>query len=200
MRTLVIVAWLGLAGTALGQPEELAEVRWEIYNQYIDSPNLLRIFLEDQNGFYGGTLLLEDVDVTINNTFYVLLAGEPSDWFSNGHNDVFGVEFLRYPFPARVQTEGDWGIGLPDLIWTRPDYMIVDIDRHPDMLEVIVRFYGTTICADDFNMDGTVNTTDFLAFMNAYQNGHPWADVNRDGVIDTRDVAAYLSVYQEGCV
>ena len=54
-------------------------------------------------------------------------------------------------------------------------------------------------CAADFNRDGTVDTQDVLAFLNAWTTGQPDADCNRDGTINTLDVLCFLSSWAGGC-
>ncbi len=54
-------------------------------------------------------------------------------------------------------------------------------------------------CAADFNSDGTVNTLDVLAFLNAFASGDPSADFNGDGTVNTLDVLAFLNAYAVGC-
>ncbi len=52
----------------------------------------------------------------------------------------------------------------------------------------------------DFNDDGTVNTVDFLAFLNAWVAGDSSADMNHDGEVNTLDVLGFLSLYTSGCL
>lgn len=54
-------------------------------------------------------------------------------------------------------------------------------------------------CRADFNGDGVVNTLDFLAFLNAYNDDDPAADFNGDGIINTLDFLAFLNAFNEGC-
>ncbi|MBK7403781.1 MAG: hypothetical protein IPJ41_03890 [Phycisphaerales bacterium] len=54
-------------------------------------------------------------------------------------------------------------------------------------------------CVADFNGDGTVNTQDVLAFLNAWNAGDSAADINGDGSINTQDVLAYLNLWTAGC-
>lgn len=54
-------------------------------------------------------------------------------------------------------------------------------------------------CPADFNNDGSVNTLDFLAFLNAYNNQDPRADFNNDGTINTLDFLAFLNAFNAGC-
>ena len=62
-----------------------------------------------------------------------------------------------------------------------------------------VRAYRTERCIADFNGDGTVNTQDVLAFLNAWTSGDPSADINGDGRVNTQDVLAFLNLWNAGC-
>ncbi len=54
-------------------------------------------------------------------------------------------------------------------------------------------------CRADFNGDGSVNTLDVLAFLNAWSAGEPGGDFNGDGTINTLDVLAFLNAWSTGC-
>jgi len=54
-------------------------------------------------------------------------------------------------------------------------------------------------CRADFNGDGTVDTRDVLAFLNAWTAGDDAADIDGNGLIDTRDVLAFLNLWTAGC-
>ena len=58
---------------------------------------------------------------------------------------------------------------------------------------------GLAACIADFNADGTVNTLDVLAFLNAWSAGDASADINGDGVVNTLDVLAFLNAWTAGC-
>lgn len=58
---------------------------------------------------------------------------------------------------------------------------------------------GDPGCPADFNSDGTVNTLDVLAFLNAWSSGEDSADFNGDGSINTLDVLAFLNAWSAGC-
>ncbi len=47
--------------------------------------------------------------------------------------------------------------------------------------------------------DGSVNTLDVLAFLNAGSSGDPSADINGDGNVNTLDVLAFLNLWSVGC-
>jgi hypothetical protein len=54
-------------------------------------------------------------------------------------------------------------------------------------------------CPADFNSDGSVNTLDVLAFLNAWNAQDPEADFNGDGAVNTLDVLAFLNEWNGGC-
>ena len=54
-------------------------------------------------------------------------------------------------------------------------------------------------CVGDFNGDGSVNTLDVLAFLNAWAAGDSSADINGDGSVNTLDVLAFLNFWAAGC-
>ena len=62
-----------------------------------------------------------------------------------------------------------------------------------------MRAYRTERCEPDFNGDGSVNTLDVLAFLNAWSAGDESADVNGDGRVNTLDVITFLNLWAAGC-
>lgn len=54
-------------------------------------------------------------------------------------------------------------------------------------------------CPGDFNGDGTVNTQDVLAFLNAWTANDADADCTGDGTINTQDVLCFLNAWTTGC-
>ncbi|HZW10647.1 MAG TPA: FG-GAP-like repeat-containing protein, partial [Phycisphaerales bacterium] len=54
-------------------------------------------------------------------------------------------------------------------------------------------------CPVDLNGDGTVNTQDFIEFLNLWNAGDDTADWNGDGVINTQDFIQYLNDWNAGC-
>lgn len=59
--------------------------------------------------------------------------------------------------------------------------------------------YRGCYCRPDLNNDGTVNTQDFLTFLNLWAARDPIADWNTDGTINTQDFLAYLNEWVAGC-
>lgn len=59
---------------------------------------------------------------------------------------------------------------------------------------------GVKACAlADFDNNGTVDTLDFLAFLNAFSAGDPIADANHDGTVNTLDFLFFLNAFNIGC-
>lgn len=54
-------------------------------------------------------------------------------------------------------------------------------------------------CRADINLDGAVDTSDVVAFLNLWSARRWGADFTDDGAIDTRDVVAFLNSWTEGC-
>lgn len=54
-------------------------------------------------------------------------------------------------------------------------------------------------CLADANGDSLVNTLDFIAYLNAYNDALPLADYNRDGTINTQDFIIFLNAFNKGC-
>ncbi len=65
--------------------------------------------------------------------------------------------------------------------------------------ELMIFDYNCNDCIADFNNDGSVNTQDVLAFLNAWNAGDSSADINGDGDINTQDVLAFLNLWNAGC-
>jgi hypothetical protein len=56
-----------------------------------------------------------------------------------------------------------------------------------------------SLCAADFNRDGTLSILDFVAMQNAFTSGNPRADINNDGAANILDFVAYQNLFQAGC-
>ena len=54
-------------------------------------------------------------------------------------------------------------------------------------------------CKGDFNRDGSVNTLDVTAFLNAWAAGQSSADFNGDGTVNTLDVLQFLNAWNGPC-
>ncbi|MDX9910220.1 MAG: GC-type dockerin domain-anchored protein [Phycisphaerales bacterium] len=54
-------------------------------------------------------------------------------------------------------------------------------------------------CAADFNGDRLVDSSDFLAFLNAWVKSDPRTDVHTDGFFNSSDFLTFLGAWAEGC-
>lgn len=64
------------------------------------------------------------------------------------------------------------------------------------------RLYGDAEphpCDVDCDLDGSVDTRDFICFLNAFSSGADYADFDSNGEINTQDFIAYLGAWNEGC-
>ena len=72
-------------------------------------------------------------------------------------------------------------------------------DWYVDDIRIGDEFTPPDDCVADFNNDGSVNTVDVLAFLNAWSAGDSSADINGDGTVNTQDVLAFLNLWSAGC-
>lgn len=92
-------------------------------------------------------------------------------------------------------------VSLPEVgTWTvRVNAAAVNVGTQGYALVVTGDVAPADDCVADFNGDGSVNTQDVIAFLNAYTAGDPEADINGDGVVNTQDVLAFLNLWNAGC-
>lgn len=55
------------------------------------------------------------------------------------------------------------------------------------------------MCPADLNADGLADFSDYLVFLNLYDESDPRADFSGDGLIDFSDYLEFLNAYDEGC-
>ena len=69
----------------------------------------------------------------------------------------------------------------------------------PDPLGAMVQFWGeagTDPCDyANYNGDSTINTQDFLAFLNSWNNGEAMANCNGDSTVNTQDFLCFLNIW-----
>lgn len=58
---------------------------------------------------------------------------------------------------------------------------------------------GCSYCPADFDLSGSVDPLDVLAFLDAYADADPVADFNDDGSVNSLDVIAFLRAWAAGC-
>ena len=92
-------------------------------------------------------------------------------------------------------------LDFPELgTWTvRVNGVAVNVGTQGYALVVTGEITEPDDCVADFNGDGTVDTTDVLAFLNAWNAGDSSADINGDGEINSQDMLAFLNLWNMGC-
>jgi len=76
--------------------------------------------------------------------------------------------------------------------------VIASNDPEVPLFEVLVR--GEVVgCVSDWNADGSVDTLDFLAYLNDWVARDLIADLTGDGTVDTQDFLEFLNLWAEGC-
>ena len=88
-----------------------------------------------------------------------------------------------------------WWFGGYGGVWPSSDWTPGDVGES----SFRVTGHEMASCVADFNGDGSVNTLDVLAFLNAWGAGDPSADMNGDGVVNTLDVIMFLNLWSAGC-
>jgi len=102
---------------------------------------------------------------------------------------------------------GDMGFAVEVLfaftIGGNPGEIVIDIptaDAHVSVDRIAVDTLALAdACVGDFDGDGSVDTRDVIAFLNAWTSGDGSADVNGDGSVNTQDVIAFLNFWTSGC-
>lgn len=101
--------------------------------------------------------------------------------------------FDTYPQNNAISFNGAWNV-FPFF----PSGLVVVSDRQRGLF--ILDASGVKACAlADFNNSGTVDTQDFIAFLNAFSAGDPSADSNHDGTVNTLDFLFFLNAFSTGC-
>lgn len=129
------------------------------------------------------TFSAPSVPLEAGKTYWIVLTTESGEFAWGWANDTIG---------DGEGFSGEWGVAVPDEDdefgwWTQDIYplqMAVGVDES---------------CAADFNGDGSANTQDVLAFLNAWVAGEDSADINEDGSVNTLDVLAFLNLWAAGC-
>jgi hypothetical protein len=79
-------------------------------------------------------------------------------------------------------------------------FTVPTVEAHCSVDRIAVdTFTAAGACVADFNGDGSVNTQDVIAYLNAWSAKDPRADVNGDGSVNTQDFIAFLNLWVAGC-
>ncbi|MEM1072094.1 MAG: GC-type dockerin domain-anchored protein [Planctomycetota bacterium] len=121
------------------------------------------------------------------------------------YEGYYGFAQLTFGIPELGIPPGD--PSLPRTDQPSPASTFVDeIHYTPAVYEVFAdelyaRYYASRLadpCPADVNDDGTVNDSDFFAWVTAFQTGDPAGDVNRDGLVTDSDFFAWVAVFTSG--
>jgi agmatine deiminase len=151
---------------------------------------------------------------SLNDAGTTLEPGQQVDleWISDDDVDTYYVKLKLsldggQTWPIMID-DFEWDDGV--FTWTVPDIatsqgrvkaVIYDWEEGigDDINDADFVINGSGDCVADFNGDGTVNTLDVLAFLNAWALGDDSADINGDGTVNTLDVLAFLNAWGSGC-
>ncbi len=65
--------------------------------------------------------------------------------------------------------------------------------------EIYIVYGRNTVCAADYNNDGSLDFFDVQAFLADFAIQNPLADINGDGSFDFFDIQAFLNLFVDGC-
>ncbi|MCC6678620.1 MAG: hypothetical protein IT436_15915 [Phycisphaerales bacterium] len=160
-------------------------------------------FIYDTFSRFGGSnknlwIGLYDLDQAVNSTDratrrleFGWLSGEPASyarWSPVEPNNPQSPEPTTWEFYVHIWQPGDLNRGTWNNLQDRaavfgvPIHGVVEIE-----------------CVADFTGDGIVDFSDYLEFLNLYNDGDPLADLNGDGFVDFADYLAFLNRYDAGC-
>ena len=71
-------------------------------------------------------------------------------------------------------------------------------NKDSDNTSVLLATFGRG-CRGDFNLDGSVDFSDYLDFIDLFANAAPGADLNVDGAVDFTDYLDFLAGFTAGC-
>jgi len=180
------------------------------------------------DNYFGGSSAIEDIEFIDQNTGWVCGwwdyvarttdGGDTWQTFTFGRNHdirvALGVAVISADEAWVTAVNGqlrplllhttNGGVDWARTNLTRYQFGFSEIDTSPNGSVWAGGFLGDIItnadpCTADFNGDGTADTQDVLAFLNAWTAGDPSADVNEDGSVDTLDVLVFLNAWNAGC-
>lgn len=125
-------------------------------------------------------------------------------WLRPSGDIVIGTRGQGYVMVFHIATQAFSALkiptgspGLKDGMTVGPDDIIWFTETGARKLTKLE--FCSNPCVADFNGDGTVNSLDVLAFLNAWGAGDPAADINEDGMVNALDVLAFLNLWTAGC-
>ncbi|HZW09830.1 MAG TPA: GC-type dockerin domain-anchored protein [Phycisphaerales bacterium] len=139
-------------------------------------------------------------------------------WVSNGVNGmIYHLDRSGGEIASFDALDGAYAYGLAmdpadGTLWVggSSSNVIYQFDREGNLLstvavEGISTAFGMEFdlppreCAGDFDDDGSVDTRDLIAYLNAWASEDAAADCDGNGAIDSRDMICFLNAWNEGC-
>jgi len=74
-----------------------------------------------------------------------------------------------------------------------------DTSALPILVQAVIVPASAACSLADVTADGTVDGSDFIAFINAFGAAEPLADVNQDGTVDGGDFVEFINAFGAGC-
>ncbi len=146
-------------------------------------------------GGTGSHILIFGQDVTSSGGLVIATCAQPMLW---GTGDANGASNTMRGTQVTEQLDDT---NNADGFHSTAECYTYDFDLCPEPLGAMVQFWGEEVfdpCGyADFNGDGTVNTQDFSAFLNAWILSDPSADCDGDGTINIVDFTCFLNVWNE---
>lgn len=134
------------------------------------------------------------------------------EWISDDDIDTYYVKLELsldggQTWPVVINSfevdDGAFTWTVPDVYTTRGRVRATVFDLEEgsgeDINDADFTINGAGGCVADFDQNGTVDTQDVLAFLNAWTAGDGSADINQDGSVNTLDVTAFLNAWVPGC-
>jgi hypothetical protein len=130
--------------------------------------------------------------------------------FANKRGDLNGdgvVNSLDRAIVASAIEENDGAVtdadGVMDGQVTLPifgsNFSLYDIDGDGIIGPLDLAYFGTSLCAADFDASGALSVDDIFAFLNAWFSGSLSADFDGSGGLTVQDIFDYLSAWFAGC-
>ncbi len=182
------VGWMNWRDAGSPQGSQGAVVHDTFLSGYIWGENVGWINLGDGTPGLGQAYGNSDgadcgVNIEPDGALSGLAWGENIGWINFGTAPTLEQynQHARFEFAAGRFRGYAWGENV--------GWINLDDDEH---------FVGQT-CIADWNGDGTVNTLDFIAFLNDWAAKDLVADLNGDGTVNSLDFIQFLNLWAAGC-
>ena len=110
---------------------------------------------------------------------------------------VEGLIMYEVSQPTAPRWYGSYRDGLATTAITLDNETAFLVDQHQGVRQLDPD--SLSMCQQDMNSDGQLNSFDVSRFINAFNNQHYPADFNNDGSFNFYDVSAFLIAYKAGC-